>query len=297
VKFLKHKVFFCNSGGEANENALKIALKATGRDKIVAYSGAFHGRTTMAIGATDNSNWHDWFSAWMGPSEHITPNDEAGLSLIDDSTAAVILEPIQSIGGVTEFQIDYLKALRARCNKVGAKLIFDEVQTGMGRTGVPFVSTGWGIAPDMCTLAKGLGGGFPMGAVIVTNEVASTVNLGDVAATFGGGPLAMAAMLAVIETIEEENLIENACKIEAYVREKFQIPEIIEIRGKGCLLGLVLDREFPPIQQGLFKKGIITGPNANKNLLHLLPPLTVQPTHFDALAEALSELLRFPVGE
>ncbi len=291
-EFNNHRVFFCNSGGEANENALKIAIKATGRQKIVGFKGAFHGRTMLAIGATDHSNWHEWFPSWMGPIGRITPNDDSEFSVIDENTAAVILEPIQSIGGVTVFELEYLKTLRKRCDEVGALLIFDEVQTGMGRTGVPFVSTGWSVAPDITTLAKGLGGGFPMGGVIVTEAVAKTIAKGDVAATFGGGPLAMAAMIAVIEVIKENNLVSNALAIEKHSKDIFsKLPGVKEVRGRGCLLGIVTNKEAKSIQTSLFDDGIITGPNSNPNLVHLLPPLNVTSEHLDTLQKALKSLL------
>ncbi|HQH28111.1 MAG TPA: aminotransferase class III-fold pyridoxal phosphate-dependent enzyme, partial [Oligoflexia bacterium] len=286
------KVFFCNSGGEANENALKIAIKATGRQKIAAFKGAFHGRTLLALGATDNAKWHGQYAGWVGEVERFEPNTAESLAQIDGQTAAVILEPIQSIGGCTVFEPDYLRALKEACDKHGALLIYDEVQTGMGRTGSPFVSGHWAVLPHMATLAKGLAGGFPIGAVMMTREVADSISPGDIAATFGGGPLAMAAMGATVCCLKKYNLVGHAAEIEHYVRRKFTVSQVTEIRGKGCLLGLVLDREAKPVQQALFKKGIITGLNSNPHLLHLLPPLTIQFEHVDLLHQALIEVLK-----
>ena len=291
-KFDDHKVFFCNSGGEANENALKVAIKLTGRAKIISFHGGFHGRTMLALGATDHPDWHETYRGWVGPIERITPNLEAELTKIDSETAAVILEPIQSIGGVTEFVQPYLEKLRARCDAVGAMLIFDEVQTGMGRTGVPFVSTAFKkAAPDMTTLAKGIAGGFAMGAVIMRSEIGAGLVKGDIAATFGGGPMAVAAMMAVIETIEEEKLLEQAAATEEFVRAQFADLPLKEIRGRGCLLGLVGAKPAREIQNALFERGMITGPNSNPNLVHLLPPLTIASDHLTQLKEALVELL------
>lgn len=285
------KAFFCNSGGEANENALKIAIKTTGRSKIVAFEGGFHGRTTLAVGATHNPAWHEYLHAWMGPNFHIVPNDASAFSTIDEETAAVILEPIQSIGGVVVFEEDFLKALRKRCDEVGAKLIFDEVQTGMGRTGVPFVSGSCGTMPDMMSLAKGVAAGFPMGAVVMTEKTASEISKGDIAATFGGGPMAIAAMMACIDEIEKKSLMQNAVEIENYIREKFVGSIAKNLKGKGCLLGLDLGRPAKEIQLALFNEGIIAGTCSNPNVLHLLPPLTIEKQHVDELYAALERVM------
>jgi acetylornithine/N-succinyldiaminopimelate aminotransferase len=284
------KIFFCNSGAEANENALKIAIKASGRSKVVAFKGAFHGRTMLALGATDNEKWHKQYSGWLGEVVRIIPNDRSGFSVIDEKTASVILEPIQSIGGVTEFEPEFLKELKEVCDREGAMLIFDEVQTGVGRTGTPFISGYGAVLPHMTTLAKGLAGGFPIGAVMMSEEIAAAIEPGDIAATFGGGPLAMAAMAATLSCIERRDLLKHVVEIEQYVRLKFNIPQVAEIRGKGCLLGLILQSEAKPVQAALFKKGIITGLNSNPKLLHLLPPLTIEREHVDCLYEALLEV-------
>ncbi len=284
-------VFFCNSGAEANENALKIAVKGSERKKIVGFTGGFHGRTLLALTATHIPSWHEQYRSWIGHAEHITPNDETQLQTIDENTAAVILEPIQSIGGCTVFEPEYLKKVRARCDEVGALLIFDEVQTGIGRTGVPNVSGHCGVQPDLMTLAKGLAGGFPIGAVVFTEKVAQTLQAGDIAATFGGSPLALAAMRATLAEISRLGLIQHASSIEKYVRETCDLPQVQRIAGAGCLLGLELDREAKPVQQALFEKGIIVGTNSNKKMVHLLPPLIVQTDDVDRLVTALREVL------
>lgn len=285
------KVFFCNSGGEANENALKIAVKATGRKKVAAFAGGFHGRTMLALTATDNKKWHETYSAFVGKVVQLTPNDYTSLELIDNDCAAVILEPIQSIGGVTSFDFDFLKALKDACTAKGAKLIFDEVQTGVGRTGAPFVSGHCGVQPDMATLAKGLAGGFPIGAVLMTEEIAAGIVPGDLGATFGAGPLAMAGMCATLSEIKRNNLMANAKEVGDYAHERFDIPQIEKVNGRGLLLGLILKKEAKPVQYALFEKGIITGLNSNPKLLHLLPPLTLGKEHIDLLYDGLMQIL------
>lgn len=287
------KCFFCNSGGEANENALKISLKLTGRQKFVSFTGGFHGRTALAVGATDHPDWHEYMHGWMGPRTKIAPNDLSALTAVDRETAAVILEPIQSIGGVTAFDFEFLKKLRARCDEVGALLIFDEVQTGMGRTGVPFVSGHCGTLPDMMTLAKGLSNGLPVGAVVMTPEVAAGLKVGDIAATFGGGPLAMAGLMATIDCLEEDNLMSHVLDVENHVRKTFASrPWVSEVRGRGALLGVVTkDREAKLIQKALFEKGMIVGTNSNPKLVHLLPPMTIELRHIDLLAAAMESIM------
>ena len=287
------KCFFCNSGGEANENALKIAIKLTGRSKVIAFDGAFHGRTLLAAGATDHPEWRAYLRGWMGPVDRLAPNDPAGLRRIDAGTAAVILEPIQSIGGVTGFDYDFLQALREKCDEVGAFLIYDEVQTGMGRLGTPFVSTECGAPPDMTSLAKGIAAGFAMGAVIMTEAVGARLVKGDIAATFGGGPMAVAAMIATIDRIERDDLIASARAFERALRESFKSePCVREIRGRGCLMGLVLDRPAAPIFRALFAEGIIAGLNSDANLLHLLPPLTAGAAEVETLRSALRKVVQ-----
>ena len=182
------KVFFCNSGAEANENALKLALKLTGRSKFVAFEGAFHGRTTIASCVTDNEKWQEDLHDWAGPVARLERNNFDQLDSIDSDVAAVILEPIQSMAGVAAFSEDYLEALRAKTKEVGALLIFDEVQTGVGRTGVPFVSGSCGVTPDMMTAAKALGSGVPVGALVMTEEVGGELKFGDLGSHFWRRP-------------------------------------------------------------------------------------------------------------
>lgn len=287
------QVFFCNSGAEANENALKLAIQLTGRQKLVAFKGSFHGRTHLASSVTDNSKWHQHYPAWQGPVEFIPVNDLEALTRIDKEVAGVILEPIQSIAGVVEFDLQYLALLRERCSSVGAFLIFDEIQTGMGRTGVPMVSglkssTGTVIRPDMASLAKGVAAGFPVGALLLSEPVASAVKLGDLGSTFGGGPLACAAVLATVA--EVSTLLEHVQAIEAAVRDEFS--DLAVVRGRGCLLGLKFEFQADWIMQRLFERGFIVGTSGDKSVLRLLPPLMIPIKHVQPLAQALSETIR-----
>ena len=285
------KVFFCNSGGEANENAIKIALKLTGRKQIVSFTGGFHGRTLLAIAATDNSAWHKDYASWIADTKKLEPNNYDGLSNITQEAACVILEPIQSIGGVVVMEQEFLRALRKRCDEVGALLIFDEVQTGMGRTGVPFVSSSSGIVSDISTVAKGLAGGFPMSAVLMTREVEASLKKGDLGATFGGHPFAVASMIATIKKIEFCNLIRKANLIEQHIRDVFESTGVKRILGKGCLLGLDIEEDAKDMQLKLFDKNIIVGTCSNPNLVHLLPPLTIETGDIDHFKTCLTSIL------
>jgi acetylornithine/succinyldiaminopimelate/putrescine aminotransferase len=186
---------------------------------------------------------------------------------------------------------EFLKALRARCDEVGALLIFDEVQTGMGRTGVPFVSSSAGVMSDISTVAKGLAGGFPMSAVLMTRDIDSSLKKGDLGATFGGHPFAMAAMIATIEKIESYNLVEKANRIEKHIRDVFDSTGVKRILGRGCLLGLDIDDDAKAMQSKLFEKGIITGTCSNPSLVHLLPPLTIEVGDIDHFKSVLVSLL------
>ena len=280
-------VFFCNSGAEANENALKLAIKLTSRSKLLALKGGFHGRTTLASLVTDNDKWHKELHNWQGEVEFIEQNNLDEISKIDTSTAAVILEPIQSMAGAIKLNNDFLIALRKQTEKVGSMLIFDEIQTGMGRTGKAFVSGSSGVVPDMLTSAKALGSGFPVAAMLVSKEIATEIQIADLGSTFGGGPLAMAAVLATIETIEENNLISNAKHIGTFAKEIIEA----EVHGQGCLLGIKLEKQAAKeINQTLREKKILCGLSQNPQVLRLLPALTIQEEHIKQFAQTLKEV-------
>lgn len=285
------KVFFCNSGAEANENALKLCLQKKKRKKLVGFRKGWHGRTLLCMAVTDDPKWHASMPEWFGPTAFAEVNNEASLSVIDEETAGVIIEPIQSIGGITQSSGVFLKALKKRCDEVGAWLIFDEIQTGLGRTGLPFVSGFSGVTPHIMTLAKGLASGYPIGAVVFTEEVASTIQGADLGSTFGGGPMAMAALKKSLEIIKDKNLAVHAASIESYVRETLKHPKLTEIRGSGCLLGFKFSLPAKEIQQALLSKKILTGTSGDPEVLRIMPPLTIKTSHIDILNAALQEVL------
>lgn len=284
------KVFFCNSGAEANENALKLALQKTGRKNLVAFKGGWHGRSLLCMSVTDDPKWHASMECWAGDVLWSEINNVETLNTITTDTAAVIIEPIQSIGGVRVAEDSFLQALRERCDKVGAWLIFDEIQTGLGRTGTPFISGFCGISPDIMTLAKGLASGFPIGAVVMQKEVADTIGGSDMGSTFGGGPMAMAALNKTIEILKSKRLAEHARDIGDYLRSKIQGLSIIdEIRGSGCLIGLKANIPAKVLQGKLLEKKILTGTSGDPNILRLLPSVIIEREHIDHFIEVLKE--------
>lgn len=288
------KVFFVNSGAEANENALRIALKATRRSHIVAVEGGFHGRTAAAGAVT-----HGALGKWYGfprtpfPVSFVPRNDAGAMDrIVDSDTAAVIVEPIQGIAGAVDLEAGFLHALRARCSETGALLILDEVQCGMGRTGYPFAADYYGVAPDLLTTAKSLGGGFPCGAVLMTDEVRSSLELGDLGTTFGGGPLACAAICAVIQTILRDALMDRVRMLSARIRETCQVGPVTDIQGAGFLLGLRTTRAAKAVQAELLEQDILVGTSADSHVIRLLPPYILDDTHVAMLASALSGLTK-----
>lgn len=281
-------VFYCNSGAEANENALKLAIQQTGRSRIAALRGAFHGRTLLALAATDADKLRRPFEPLLCDVLRLATNDAGDLSRINETVAAVIVEPILSIAGVIELTGDYLAALRRRCDAVGAMLVFDEVQTGLGRLGVPFVAGSCGVTPDLMTLAKALANGLPMGAVVMSEKVAARVKVGDLGATFGGGPVVCAAHLAVLETIEAERLVDRARKLGEDMARKLRVGPVQRVRGRGCLIGLELSVPARPVQAALLERGFITGGSDDPAVIRLMPPLNAAAEAVDRLAAALA---------
>jgi acetylornithine/N-succinyldiaminopimelate aminotransferase len=288
------KAFFCNSGTEANENAMRMARMATGREKIVSFTGGFHGRTADSISATFLGRYRDigkpnvplHISAKFGDIENVR-------SAIDETTAAVIIEPIQSMAGVREASPEFFMALRNACDEVGAALIFDEVQTGVGRTGHWFFAgspNAGGVEPDIITLAKSLASGVPAGACLANDSISSGIKENDLGTTFGGGMLAMAALLATLEAVEGDAMLHNAREIEARLRElSADINGVLSIKGKGCLLGIEFDGACQPRHARLLERKIITGTSSDPNVLRLLPPLCLPVTEVERLAEVLNE--------
>lgn len=285
-------VFWINSGAEANENALKLAFKITGRTKVVALEHSFHGRTAAA-GAVTWGALEKWYGFPRTPFDvSFTPRDNplAAERIIDRDTAAVIVEPIQGVGGAYDVGKAMLEGLRRRCDEVGAILIFDEVQCGVGRTGAPFAANYHGVAPDIITAAKALGNGFPVSALLLSRRVSNRLKVDDLGTTFGGGPMACAVAEAVIDTIESESLLANVRQVSAYIRSSCIIGPITGVQGAGFLLGLKTSRPAKEVQAALIAKNILTGTSADPHILRLLPAYILNEGHVDILSDALAKI-------
>jgi len=290
---LHRKAFFCNSGTEANENALKIARKLTGRDKVISFDGSFHGRTPGSLAATGLPKYREGISPMLAGHVYAPCDDIAAIEgLIDEQTAAVILEPIQSMGGARMGSPEYYRALRELCDRAEAMLIYDEVQTGMGRTGEYFFAGRYDVVPDMVTLAKGIASGVPMGVVLMTEEIAGEIKLSDLGTTFGGGPLACAALEATIDVIRDEHLLDNVRANSEYLyAELGKLPQVVELRGLGYLVGIKFTSESArPYQQALLARKIITGLADDPSVLRLLPPLTLKRAEIDLFLSELATM-------
>lgn len=287
------QVFFCNSGAEANETALKLSRKFTGRPTIIAMEGGFHGRTMGALAMTANPKYKKGFEPLLPGVEFVPFGDiEALKARMNDSVAAVIIEPIQSIAGARMADPSYYRALRELCDANGSLLIFDEIQTGLGRTGKFWVGEHWGVTPDIITLAKGIASGVPMGATLISTRIAETVHLDEHGSTFGGGPLASAAALATLEVLLSDGMIEHAAEIGNLLKEKVgSLPHVKEVRGLGLLLGVVLDIPAKDVQAGALEQGIILGTSGDPNVLRLMPPMVVTEADVEHLIDVLGGVL------
>jgi acetylornithine/N-succinyldiaminopimelate aminotransferase len=287
------RVFFCNSGAEANENALHLARKLTGRRTVVSVLGGWHGRTAATLACTDGARYEDAASRSGIPlSRRVPPDDVPALeAAVDDGVAAVILEPVQGLSGARDLSVDFLRAARRICDARGAALIFDEVQCGVGRCGAFSTAEAVGVVPDILTLAKGLASGLPIGAVIATPAVTASIGTGDLGSTFGGGPVPCAAALATIDVIEREGLIENAVRVGARLAGGARALGVRHVSGRGLLLGLHLDRPAAGVQRALFDRRIITGTASDPKVLRLLPPLSFSAREADLLLAGLQEVL------
>ncbi len=284
------RVFLCNSGTEANESALKLALKATGRSRILCLEGGFHGRTAAALSVTALGPYRAQFPSLVKPAETVTFGELSAISaVLDRNVAAIILEPIQSMNGVRLGEEGYYQELVRLCHQNGTLVIFDEVQTGMGRLGTPLATHAFSAEADIVTLAKGLGGGFPMGAVLAREEVAVSVGPGELGSTFGGGPLACAAGLAVLEILEDEGLVEHAARMEEAARRLLVTGPITGIRGRGLLIGLECQVDAREVCTYLRERGILTGTSSHNHVLRLMPPLTIQEDDLRLLAGVLAD--------
>jgi acetylornithine/succinyldiaminopimelate/putrescine aminotransferase len=284
--------FFVNSGAEANENALRVACTSTGRRIILAVSHGFHGRTAAAAAVTWNAA-KSWYGFPMMPFEvdFIARNDvDAAHRMIDRDVAAVIFEPVQGIAGAFDLSSEFVSALRQATEAADALLIADEVQCGMGRSGRFFAVEAYGIEPDLLTTAKSLGGGVPCAALLATEDLASQQKPGDLGTTFGGGPLAAAAIVAVIGTIRHDQLLDNVRQREKQLRERCVIGPVRSIRGMGLLLGLVCDRPATEVRAALLEHDILAGTSADPQVLRLMPPLVLTAGHVDRLVSALADI-------
>ena len=289
------KAFFCNSGTEANENAMRMARMATARQNIITFSGGFHGRTADSISATFLGKYRELGKPNVpGHLEAGFGDIESVRALITDDVAAIMLEPIQSMAGVRMAQPGFYRELRELCDEHGVVLIYDEVQTGVGRTGEWFFAgsaASGSVVPDIVTLAKALGSGVPVGACLVTEAISSHIKENDLGTTFGGGMLAMAAVTATLEAIQGERMLSNVKAVETHLRERLrEIEPVVAVRGLGFLLGIEFNDKAAPIHKALLDRKIITGTSNNANVLRLLPPLCLDMDHVDLFVTQLEEI-------
>ncbi|HYO50367.1 MAG TPA: aminotransferase class III-fold pyridoxal phosphate-dependent enzyme, partial [Chloroflexia bacterium] len=278
-----------------NETALKLARKYTGRPTMLAMDGSFHGRTMGALAMTSNPKYRHGFEPLLPGVDFVPFGDliAAQTRLEQGDVAAIILEPIQSIAGVRMEGAEYYRALRELCDRHGSLLIFDEIQTGLGRTGKLWAGEHWGVMPDIITLAKGIASGVPMGATLIATRIAETVHLDEHGSTFGGSPIACAAASATLSAILEDNMVEHAGAMGRLLVERLGgLPHVGEIRGMGLLLGLCLDVPAKDVQHAALEQGIILGTSGDPNVLRLMPPMVVTPRDVEHLASVLRSVLQ-----
>jgi acetylornithine/succinyldiaminopimelate/putrescine aminotransferase len=287
------KVFFCNSGAEANENALALARKRTGRQKVVSVRGGWHGRTPGTLACTDGARYEEIARRSGIPLSTKVPFNDSGAleAAVDGSVAAVLVEPVQGLQGARDCSREFLDAARAACTGAGAALIFDEVQCGVGRCGAFTAAEAYGVTPDAITMAKGLAAGLPIGAVVVSPWLAEGVGVGDLGSTFGGGPVVCAAALANLEVIELEGLIPNAIEVGEHLRGGALARGVPAVQGRGLLLGLRVGRPAVEVQRALFRRRVLTGTSGDPEVLRLMPPLSFTREEADLLLDALGEAL------
>ncbi|AEK20129.1 acetylornithine transaminase [Methanococcus maripaludis] len=291
------KAFFCNSGAEANEAAIKLArkyAKANGKEgEIITMEHAFHGRTLTTITATPKAKYQEGFEPLPTGFKYIPFNDIDALKAgISEKTSAIMIEPVQGEGGIHPADKEYLKAVRKLCDENNIVLIFDEVQCGMGRTGTVFSYEQYGVIPDIVTLAKGLGGGFPIGAMVAKSEIASAFTPGSHGTTFGGNPLACASSAAALDVIS--TLLDNAVEMGKYFKNSLKTLEekyefVKEVRSLGLMVGVELTFNGSEIVSKMFEKGFLINCTSD-TVLRFLPPLIVEKEHIDAMISALDEV-------
>ncbi len=288
------RVFLCNSGAEANENALHLARRHTGRQTIVSLRGGWHGRTAATLACTDGPKYEEAAGRSGMPLSRKVPFDDIAAldAAVDSTVAAVIVEPVQGFAGARDCTPEFLRAARRVCSDRGATLIFDEIQCGVGRCGAFSAAEAFGVTPDVLTFAKGLAAGLPIGAVVATAEVTRTITVGDLGSTFGGGPVPCAAALANIAVIERDGLIENAVGVGGYLTEGALKIGVSRVSGRGLLLGLHLGRVAAGVQRALFEHRILTGTSTDPEVLRLLPPLSFSRDEANILLTGLKDVLQ-----
>jgi acetylornithine/succinyldiaminopimelate/putrescine aminotransferase len=285
-------VFFVNSGAEANENALHIALKNTGRTKILAVEHNFHGRTAAA-GAVTWGAREKWYGFPRTPFDvGFIPRDDmdAAQAMVDTDTAAVIIELVQGVAGAYDLAPEFVNSLVSACKQSGVLLIVDEVQTGVGRSGAAFAAELYGLQPDMLTTAKALGAGFPVGALMLTEGVAECLGNGDLGTTFGGGPLASALISTVLDVIKRDQLLANVQKLSGRLQVECLTGPVTKVSGKGFLLGLHCAQGAKSARDALLDKDILVGTSSDPKVIRLLPPLVLHDEHVDELVAALATI-------
>jgi acetylornithine aminotransferase len=287
-----YNLFLCNSGAEANENALKLASFITGKSRIISFNNAFHGRTSAAVAVTDNKA----INAPINAQQKVTflplnAIESFESELLKNDVAAVIIEGIQGVGGLDEGTTSFFQQLQEVCNKNDVLLILDEVQSGYGRSGQFFAFQHHKIQPDIITTAKGMGNGFPIGGVLILDKYKA--KYGMLGTTFGGNHLACTAAISVLDVIENENLLTNVKEVSSYFLQEIKaISKVKKVKGKGLMLGLEFEFEVAKLRKKLiFEKHIFTGGSSNKKLLRILPPLIINKLQIDFFINALKELL------
>ena len=284
-----YELFMCSSGAEANENALQIASFHNNKSRIIAFKNSFHGRSNAALSATDNQNIKTKLNTKIDVA-FLKFNDKESLikEVSKSDVSAIIFESIQGVGGLDEPDTEFVKFLRETCDKYDICLIADEVQSGFGRTGDFFAFQKHDIKPDIIPMAKGMGNGFPVGGVLINKKIKA--KFGMLGTTFGGNHLACSAVLSVLDTIKQENLLKNSKNLGEYFKNKLsKIKSIKKIKGRGLMLGLEFDFDAKDLRKNLiFKHNIFTGGSANKKLLRILPPLNITEHHIDMLYNALT---------
>ena len=289
------RIFYANSGAEANEGAIKLAVKYTGKSEVISTVESFHGRTVVTLAATGHEHYHEPFKAILPKGFINVPyNDiEAIKEAITENTAAIIVEPIQGEGGVNVPDIEYLQEIEKICHENDIVFIVDEVQTGFGRCGTLLAHELFDVKPDIMTMAKGIGGGVPMGGILATEKVASAFVPGDHGTTFGGGPLVCAAANAVLDTIVDENILDNVNEVGDYFiseLKKLDKDVIAEVRGKGLMVGLELTKPGAEYVDKLREAGFLINCTADK-VLRFVPPLIITKEEVDEFVKALDEIL------